>query len=344
MHPQSNAGSHRIFRRHRFLRLASGTISSIQHSEQYKLTHLFFFSTLDTRDGTFGCRTGKKLELKFPGTISANENCADELGLPLVPVNSNMHSFFQVGHLENCSFVTPGAALLMQRGIGRYYLASEGHTFKDKYQRLVVKREQWYANEIDPLILPYMSTENMLIEATETHLSRMQKTKIVADLEVARRHLNVCGNHDAMEYNCSCCDKCVRTMGMLEVIGKLDAFTKVFKMDYYRNNARKYYFAKVIAQQDKEPFNPTILAAARERGINLREHTTFLAILWAHFKDTAASQCTAEIPDSASHPKTEKIIKWNKGSSFRVRIQGTPPRCTSQPGRLRHFFCNFSDG
>jgi hypothetical protein len=85
-------------------------------------------------------------------------------------------------------------------------------------------------------------------------------------------------------------------MGMLEIIGKLDSFTKVFEMDYYRNHARKYYFAKVIVQQNKEPFNPTILIAARERGINLREQTTFLAILWEHFLDSPLHNALRKIP------------------------------------------------
>jgi hypothetical protein len=264
-------------------------------TDQYKLTHLFFFNV-----GAHGMAHSdtalKKVELKFRARYQQMKIAADELGLPLVPVNSNMHSFFRVGHLENCSFVTPGAALLMQRGIGRYYLASDGHTFHDKYHRLVNIREQWNAAEIDPLIIPYMSTENMLFETTETHLSRMQKTKLVADSEVARRHLNVCGDYDAMEYNCSHCEKCLRTLAMLDVIGKIDSFAKVFDLDVYRNQARKHYFAKVIAHQTKEPYYRDMIATARERGLDLKEHTTFLTILWERFKDTALHNALRKIP------------------------------------------------
>lgn len=264
-------------------------------SDRYKLTHLFFFNV-----GAHGMAHSdaelKKVELKFRARYQQMKIAANELGLPLVPVNSNMHSFFQVGHLENCSFVTPGAALLMQRGIGRYYLASDGHTFKDKYHRLVIIREQWNAAEIDPLIVPYMSTENMLMETTETHLSRMQKTMLVADLEVARRHLNVCGDYDAMECNCSHCEKCLRTLAMLDVIGKVDSFAKVFDLDMYRNQVRKYYFAKIIARRTKEPYYRDIMAIARERGLNLREHTTFPAMLWVHFKDSLLHNALRKIP------------------------------------------------
>ncbi|MGI5923173.1 MAG: hypothetical protein GX945_08000 [Lentisphaerae bacterium] len=264
-------------------------------SDEHKVTHFFFFNV-----GAHGMAHSdadlKKIEDKFRARYQQMKITANELGLPLIPVNSNVHSFFQVGHLENCSFVSPGAALLMQRGIGRYYLASDGQTFHDKYHRLANLREQWDVAMIDPLTVPYMSTENMRFEPTETHLSRIQKTMLVADFEVARRHLNVCSNYDAMEYNCSCCEKCLRTLTTLEIIGKIDSFAKVFDLDVYRKQARKHYFAKVIARQNKELYYHGIMAAAKERGFDLREHTTFPALLWEHFKDSALHNALRKIP------------------------------------------------
>ena len=62
-------------------------------SERSKLTHLFFFNV-----GSHGMVHSEenlaRVERKFRVRYRKMKQCADELGLPLIPVNSNIHSFF----------------------------------------------------------------------------------------------------------------------------------------------------------------------------------------------------------------------------------------------------------
>lgn len=264
-------------------------------SERYRLTHLFFFNV-----GSHGMAPDeerlKAVERKFRTRFLAMKPCADELGLPLVPVNSNVHSFFRIGHLESCSFVTPGAALLMQKKIGRYYLASGGHDFQDKYHRLVDCRERGDAAEIDPLLIPYMSTENLLLETTETRLNRLQKTELIADFPIARKYLNVCCNYDAMEANCSCCEKCACTLTMLDLLGKIDNFSDVFDIETYRKKARKTFLAEVFAKKKEDPFYRSIVEYARKHGIGLLHDTTLTAIFWEWFCNSRIHNFLRSLP------------------------------------------------
>ena len=129
---------------------------------------------------------------------------------------------------------------------------------------------------LNPHLLPWLSTESLDFVDDGTFLDRSQKTVLIADYEPATRYLNVCGNHDTLDTNCSICPKCCRTLLTLELIGKADAFRAVFDVDKYRREARRLFIAETLAHVDKEMFYRHIVDLAEERGVNLRREVNCL--------------------------------------------------------------------
>ena len=64
----------------------------------------------------------------------------------------------------------------------------------------------------------------MRIEHVGATRAREQKVAAIAGMDLARRHLRVCYENRNGAYNCGRCEKCVRTMVALEVVGVLDQF------------------------------------------------------------------------------------------------------------------------
>lgn len=65
------------------------------------------------------------------------------------------------------------------------------------------------------------STEQCRIEHHGSHLTRTQKIELVAEHQDALDVLRVCWRH-VDRYNCGECEKCLRTMVALEIVGALN--------------------------------------------------------------------------------------------------------------------------
>ena len=81
-----------------------------------------------------------------------------------------------------------------------------------------------------PLLDPNYSSSDLRIRHDGIALSRLEKTRIVAGLDVALRHLRVCNiykRYQLGKLNCGKCRKCVQTMLTLLALGVLDQ-TNVF--------------------------------------------------------------------------------------------------------------------
>jgi len=74
--------------------------------------------------------------------------------------------------------------------------------------------------ETDPLF----SDENLTVIHDGCEAVRAEKVAAIADDAVAQKYLRVCTAKIEGQYNCGCCEKCMRTMTSLYAIGKLDSF------------------------------------------------------------------------------------------------------------------------
>ena len=250
----------------------------------FKITHLFFFNVgahgIPKKDGDLAA-----IERKFRARYEKLVGFPDEVGLPFVQVNSNVHLFHPWGHLEVATLATTSAVMFLQKGIRRYYLASAGHPYAHLWHYLGALRRPDDIAYLNSLLLPWLSTETLDMVDDGTFYDRSQKTEIVADYEPASRYLNVCCSHDTLDTNCSVCDKCCRTLLTLEILGKVEAFRSAFDIDKYRREARRLFIATAIVHAKKEMFFQHLMDLARERGVNLRREVNILDIIRAKYMD-----------------------------------------------------------
>jgi hypothetical protein len=154
----------------------------------------------------------------------------DEAGIEHIPVYTNLYLHFRNEDAEqNYDFwyyKFYGAAL-----------ASVAHAFSRRLTSVCIASDYDVARQkphgSHPLLDLNYSSSNLRIRHKGITLTRLDKTKLVADWDVALRHIRVCNQFERYQsgrINCGKCEKCVRTMLGLLVLGKLDK-TPAFQVD-----------------------------------------------------------------------------------------------------------------
>jgi hypothetical protein len=85
-----------------------------------------------------------------------------------------------------------------------------------------------------PALDPNYSSYDLRIRHEAVTLSRLEKTRLIAEWEFALERLRVCNQfakYSAEALNCSECEKCIRTMLALVALGKLDRATTFRRRD-----------------------------------------------------------------------------------------------------------------
>ena len=130
-------------------------------------------------------------------------------------------------------------------------LATCAHALGGLFGRFGVSGHATYAyNQLEPdgshpALDHHLSSDQLQVFHTGTTHSRSRKTEILADFPNVRRSLRVCfgalkfDEQTGMPLNCCECEKCVRTLVTLIIIGKLDIFPTFSKrrppLTAYRN-------------------------------------------------------------------------------------------------------------
>ena len=248
--------------------------------EGFRLTHLFFFNVgahgIPKKEGDL-----ERIERQFRARYDKFRSYPDEVSLPFVQVNSDIHKFHTWGHLETATLATAPAVLFLGGGLRRYYIASSGHTYRQLWKFLGDGLRPDSIENLNMMILPWLCTESLDIIDDGNFLDRSHKTALIADYPPAKRHLNVCYGHDTLDTNCSVCPKCARTLLTLELLGKLDEFSSVFDVEKYRREVRTRFIAETIVNAERDLFATHEIDLARERGIDLRREVGALDIFRA---------------------------------------------------------------
>jgi hypothetical protein len=103
-----------------------------------------------------------------------------------------------------------------------------------------------------PLIDPNYSSTDLQIKHDGICLSRLDKTKLVAEWDLALQHLRVCNRSESYEpdhFNCGKCEKCIRTMLALLVINALDKTTTFREHIVSEEKLRKIKIGKPITKK-----------------------------------------------------------------------------------------------
>lgn len=192
---------------------------------RHNVTHLAFNNV-----GSHG--EGERAKHLFAERRKQAEQFCKEYGFELTEVNSNIMDEFEQNHFITHTFTSMFAVFCLQKLYSIYYYAS-GRQFAD----FSLKDTNLDCSYYDLLLAEALSTENMKIYSEGGTLSRLEKTRKVAEYAPSYKYLNVC---TSTAINCSRCEKCTRTLLALDVLDKLDSYKDVFDIEYYRSHKQDY--------------------------------------------------------------------------------------------------------
>ncbi|MED1205198.1 hypothetical protein [Heyndrickxia acidicola] len=209
----------------------------------YKITHFTFFNA-----GSNGSLGGEKARRLFKKRVEMVKPCAQELGLELITVDSNISEVLELGFYETHTYRNLSASLALQKLFKTYYYSS---SYSLKHFELKPNSCGHY----DFFNMNMLSTEGMSFFSACPYHTRVEKTKMVSKFKLAYKYLNVCIRDGQ---NCGGCEKCVRTLFTLELFGKLNEFSRIFNLqNYYRE--RQKYIAKILARHRSDEYMQEIL-------------------------------------------------------------------------------------
>ena len=124
-------------------------------------------------------------------------------------------------------------------------------------------------------------------------MSRIEKTKYILDNEDVRKNLYVCWKEIIVNknpnseiakikdnyLNCSRCDKCLRTLLAIDIFGKLDKYTSIFDIEFYKQVKEKY-IAKVIYQRKGNAFYEDLFHLMKDKKYKIPTKSIILVFLY----------------------------------------------------------------
>jgi len=176
---------------------------------------------------------------------------AKEAGFTLIPVYTNMRSLDDDWTFWGDEFEGAVFASIAHAFSKLFSVVSLASTFEIPYV---------HPHGSHPLLDCNYSSYDLRIRHDLITLSRLEKIRLLSDWDPALRHLRVCQKselYQSNQFNCSQCEKCVRTMMELLVFGALDrstAFQKTYVTEEMVN--------KTISLTDTTyPFYPELYIA-----------------------------------------------------------------------------------
>lgn len=254
-----------------------------------KLTHLFFFNV-----GTNGLgRSSEELEhvrTKFLRRYESLQSSATLIGLPFIPVDSNVHSFLPDNIASDITICNAAAIHFLRGGIGLYLTSSNGYDYGALLNYLMYTRPSTRIDMamIEHVLCQWLSDGTLKIVPYGTNKKRLEKTQAIADYRPAQLRLNVCNSVSTLEKNCSVCSKCRRSMLELELLGKLDLFGEAFDVGTYRKKFKSRDFAELLypPPEYKNPFLHDARRYAMAHGIDIRKQCAWMDRLCAYMHQT----------------------------------------------------------
>jgi len=221
-----------------------------------RITHLLFHRVGSHDDA------GEAEKQLFLDRLNRASRVADKIGLPFIPVDTNLMDAYQGTGLDYQQSHTPrdaSVAFLLQRGVGRWLYASAlhlRHTHIGKFYDISLT---------DPVALPMISTSSLLLESHGGQYTRFDKTMRIAELPDSYWSLDVCVS-GTLGTNCSKCFKCLRTIATLEIGGVLDRYQDVFDLEVYQRHRDSYL---ALAPLSRDVVVKELVVQAKRRGFAL---------------------------------------------------------------------------
>jgi len=137
-----------------------------------------------------------------------------------------------------------------------------------------------------PMIDPLWSTEAISFADDGTEATRLEKTRLISQHQIALDILRVCWAKERPEYNCGRCSKCLATMIGLHLSGALErcrTFPPAIDHDQLRNipiliaSEEPYFFEEPLDELEERPGDSDLADALREGLAKSRTYFELLA-------------------------------------------------------------------
>jgi len=139
-------------------------------------------------------------------------------GKRVIEIETNLRSFLDSYFRLSWGTLTFGAGL-----------ATVGHLLSPFFKKIYIPGSHTYADLIPlgshPLLDPLWSTETLEFIHDGCEAKRIDKVALLSEYDLALQSLRVCFFNIHGTYNCGQCEKCLRTMINLHVVGALDRCT-----------------------------------------------------------------------------------------------------------------------
>ena len=254
--------------------------------DSYHVTHLTLFNS-----GQLGYRDVKGTERSFRETVMNLRSFAEEVGLPIVAVNSNLNELYHDGGLtivQSVVFRTISCAMALQKLFGKY-------TFASSYpiDKFVMCYED--CSHMESAFVPLLSTENTEVVLSQPTMTRVDKTAYVSRHPITYRYLDVCwagqmtyGDANFSKFyeekkntNCGRCDKCLRTILALDLLGELQKYEGQFDLAFYRSH-KDWYIAKVLVGRDSNIYYGELAELLMQKGYVVSGHVKKIMMRMKH--------------------------------------------------------------
>lgn len=202
----------------------------LEQKPSFKLSALFFFNVGSHGGG------GEKARKKFYTRYEYLLPLAQELGLPFVPMDSNLFEFYQFEWEYDAGVLCRSTGILVfEKVLDKYYVA-----YDYSYWEIVHMTAADYASVTDMCNNYLSETETLDIIVDGTQYRRSEKTERLLNYPPFLKYLNVCVSRRATADNCSYCHKCKRTLLTLDILGRLEDVRSLFNIKIYKDRCFAY--------------------------------------------------------------------------------------------------------
>ena len=219
-------------------------IDSFYTLRTHKLTHLAYYDSGHT--APVPCANGGKLSVKdyYNATseiadknVAFHDEIARQNGLEFLYIKTNIEKdFYRGGAIYKTMYDNLACTLAVQKLFKTYISSSSGHG-GDLESGLAIPSQNY-----ENLICDCCKTETLDFISSD-RAKRFEKIEKLADDSTVAEHLDVCFNYLCFNpggKNCGECYGCLKTMVVLDLLGKLDNFEKSFDLEKYYADRRKY--------------------------------------------------------------------------------------------------------
>ena len=172
------------------------------------------------------------------------KSASQDLNLPLIRTATNINEALNLPHLYTHFFKTMFGVLGLRKMFRIYYYSTA-----EDFSHFQLKDNSIRDTAETELLLLYVFTcTDFQLVTGGAKSERLEKTKAISEFAVAKKYLNVC-LYPEKEINCGKCEKCRRTLLMLDMHNALDLFRNVFNIDDYHQD-RLNSFVYLITQKN----------------------------------------------------------------------------------------------